>query len=77
MWWTNVFAVGVMVGFIFVAVYTIVDRICRCREACALAKAYGEFVMKNGKSDEMMASVNSVRKIFEKVIAESKEGVAK
>ena len=39
----TIFQYTLLIVVIFICVYTLVDRICKCIEHCATAKAYGEF----------------------------------
>ena len=42
--------IAILVVLVFICIFTLVDRICKCCEQCALSKAYGEFI--KGKSNK-------------------------
>ena len=47
MWWTNLWAVLLVLVIATIMLYLLIDRICRCVETCKVAKAYGTMVEKN------------------------------
>lgn len=40
----NLFGIGLLVSLIFLWIFSIVDRICKCVEQCNVGRAYGKFV---------------------------------
>ena len=40
----ELFEFCVAVLFVYLCLYGLVNRVCRCKEHCATAKAYGKFV---------------------------------
>lgn len=48
----NSFEIGLLSVVIFVCVYTLIDRICKCIEQCALGKSYTEFLKKNEEENK-------------------------
>ena len=48
----NLIAIELLAILIFVCVFAIVDRICRCFETCHTAKAFEKFMENGGEKPE-------------------------
>ena len=60
----TMFQYTLLIVVISICVYTLVDRICKCIEHCATAKAYGEF-RKTGSMTKMEDVEAAIVKINE------------
>lgn len=51
-----------LVLILFICVYTLIDRICKCVEHCATAKAFGKF-----RENGVLTSFENVQNVLEKL----------
>ena len=42
----ELFKIAIFVVIVFICTFTIIDRICKCFEQCAMSKAYGKYIGK-------------------------------
>lgn len=65
----TIFQYTLLIVVIFICVYTLVDRICKCVEHCATAKAYGEFRKAGSmtKMDDVEAGIVKINEEKENV----------
>ena len=56
------FQQALLIVLIFICTYTLIDRICKCIEHCATAKAYGKF-----KENGVVTSLERVQEQLKKI----------
>ena len=64
----------VIIGFIiYVCVYAIVERICKCKEQCEAFKAYGTYFASMGKtSEDFKVDMDAILNILKKSMEDKK-----
>lgn len=53
------FEIGLLSVVIFVCVYALVDRVCKCIEQCALGKSYQEFIKMHSELEKKPDTKNA------------------
>lgn len=46
------FVIGCLIIVVYICLYTIIDRICRCKEHCATANSFNKYVEAGNKLNE-------------------------
>lgn len=48
----NILGIGLAIFAVYLSTYSIVDRICECKENCAKYNSYGQILSSNGEENE-------------------------
>lgn len=66
----SAFEIGLLCVVGYICVYSLVDRICKCKEQCTMAEAYAKYLQSQG-------DVNQVTKAFGELMKATRKPVGK